>query len=133
SAARKSWEGARRHFVVEAGHFNGLSGGEIVEGEIDGTAAIVPGAFGRISDEDAAFGWRGVPENFGDVPGAVGVVDEDAVAERLEFAKNAEEGFGGGTLKESAGLGIDGRGEEIVGMRITDIQVERGIESDELD
>src|SRR5580700_12253765 len=56
SAARIVGEGTRRHFVISAGHFDGLTGSEIVEREINGTAAIVARAFGRIGDEDFAFG-----------------------------------------------------------------------------
>jgi len=56
SAARIVGEGARRHFVISAGHFDGIAGSEIVEREIDGAAAIVARAFGGIGDEDFAFG-----------------------------------------------------------------------------
>src|SRR5580700_6051535 len=98
SAARIVGEGARRHFIISAGHFDGLAGSEIVECEIDGAAAIVARAFGGIGDEDLAFGGSGVPEDLGDVPGAIGVVYEQAVAEGLEFREGANESFSGGAL-----------------------------------
>src|ERR1700676_4401564 len=77
-------EGTWRHFVVGARHFDGLACFQIVEGEIDGAAAIVARTLRGIGYEDFAFGWRGVPENFGYVPGAIGVVNQQAVAVGLE-------------------------------------------------
>src|SRR5580704_913894 len=34
-------KGARRHFIVSAGHFDGFARGEIVEREVDGATAVV--------------------------------------------------------------------------------------------
>ena len=133
SAAEKRGKRARRHFVVQTWHFDGLTGNEVVESEIDGTAAIVFGAFIRIGDEDFAFGRRDVPENFGDVPGTVRVVDEQPVAQRLKFVENADERFGGGALHKGAGLCVDGRAEEVVGRGIANVEMKSRIENDEFD
>ena len=133
SAAEKRGKGARRHFVVQTWHFDGLTGSDVVESEIDRTAPIVFGAFLWIGDEDFAFGSRDVPEHFGDVPRAVGVVDEQAVAKRLKFVENADESFGGGTLHKGAGLGVDGRAEEVVGRGVANVEMEGRIERGEFD
>src|SRR5689334_21431960 len=133
SAAGIVGVGARRHFVVGAGHFDRLAGFQIVEGEVDGATAIVAGTLRGIGNEDFSFGRRGVPENFGDIPGTVGVVDEQTVAERFELVEDGKESFGGRTLKKGTGLRIDGNAEEVVGCGIANVEVNGGIERGEFD
>lgn len=79
-AAGEVGVGAFAHFVVEGGHFDGLAGFEVVEGDVGGASAIVLRAAGGVGDEVFELGRGGFPEDPGDEPGAVGVVDEDAVA-----------------------------------------------------
>ena len=88
---------------------------------------------GWVGDEDFAFGGSGVPEDFSDVPGAIGVVDEKAVAERLEFVKSADQSFGGGALHERAGLSVDGSAEEIVYRCVADVEMNGGVEGCQFD
>jgi hypothetical protein len=93
----------------------------------------VAGACSRVGDEIVGFGRSGIPENLGDIPGAICIVDQQAISKGLEFAEDAEKGIGGGALEKSTSLGIDRCGEEIVGLRVTDIEVNGGIESSEFD
>ena len=60
-------------------------------------------------------------------------MDDEAVAERAEFAVGAGYGFGCGTLEKGSCLRIDGRPEEVVGRGVADVELEDGIEFDELD
>src|SRR5688572_31399137 len=46
------------------------------EREVDRAAAIVPRAVGRVGHEVPQLARRGVPEHLGDMPGAIGVVDQ---------------------------------------------------------
>src|SRR6267142_2016400 len=78
-------ERSRRHFIVGAGHLDGLAAGEIVKREIHRAPAVVARTLRGIGDEDFAFGGSSLPEDFRDVPGTIGVVDKQTVAERLEF------------------------------------------------
>src|SRR5437879_3007166 len=114
---------SRRHFIVGAGHLNGLAAGESVEREIHGTAAVVALTLSGIGDVDFAFGGSGVPEDFCDIPGTRGVVDQQAVAERLELLLDTQQRFGGGALEKGAGLGIDGRSEKIVRRGVADVEM----------
>lgn len=85
SAAGIVGKRTRGHFVVSAGHLDWFSSCEIVESEIDGAAAIVTGTLCGIGDKDFAFRRGGVPEDFRDIPWAVGVMDQEAVSERFQF------------------------------------------------
>ena len=60
-------------------------------------------------------------------------MDDEAVAERFEFVICANEGFGRGALEKCARLGVDRRAEEVVGGGVTDVELDGGIEGDELD
>src|SRR6266404_2866025 len=126
-------EGTRRHFVVGSGHFDGFASRQVVECEIDGAAAVVARALRGIRNKDFAFRRSGVPENFRDVPRAIGVVDQQAVAEGLEFLLDAEEGIGSGTLQKGAGLRIDGSAEKVVGGGVANIQVNGRIAKGQFD
>lgn len=120
-------------FVVDGGHLDGLAGLQIVQRDIDGAAAVMAGTLGGVGNVVALVFGGGIPEDFGDEPGPVGVVDEKSEAEGAEAAVGAEGGFGGGALEEGAGLGIDGGGEEIVGGGVFDIEAEGAIEGGEVD
>src|SRR5712672_249285 len=133
SAAGIIGKRARGHFVVGAGHLDGFAGFQIVQSEIDGAAAIVSGTLRGIGDEYLTLVGRSVPENLGHVPGAVSVVDEQAVAEVFEMKKRAHESFGCGALKKGAGLRVDRGAEEVVGRRVAGIEVNGGVERCKVD
>ena len=76
---------------------------------------------------------RRVPKDLRDVPGAVAVVDDEAVAQSVEFAVGAEQGFGGGTLEEGSGLRVDGRAEEVVGGGVANVELQVGVDAGEFD
>lgn len=132
-AAGITGPGSFSEFVVDGRHLDGLAGLQIVQSDIDGAAAVVARALGGVGDVVALVFRGGVPEDFGDEPGAVGVVDEESVAVGAETAVGAEGGFGGGALEEGAGLGIDGGGKEVVGGRVLDIEADGGLEGGEVD
>jgi hypothetical protein len=60
-------------------------------------------------------------------------VDEQAVAVGFKAAQRAHQGFGRGTLKEGAGLGVDRRAQEVVFGGVANIEVNVRIERGELD
>src|SRR5258707_11879823 len=76
SAAGIIREGTLGHFIVYAGHLDGLGGFQIVQSEVDGAATIVARALRGVGDEDFAFRWGRVPENFGHVPRTIGVMNQ---------------------------------------------------------
>src|SRR5262245_27953743 len=91
---RPSWvirEGAVGGLVIGADHVDRLARFQIVEREVDGAAAIVTGTLRRVGDENSLVFGRGVPENLVDVPGAVAVVDQQAVALLFQLAVSASE------------------------------------------
>src|SRR3989442_13066983 len=133
SAAGVIGKRARRHFIIGARHFDGSSGRQIIEREIDGTATVVARTLSGISDENPSFGRGGIPEDFRDVPGAVGIVDQQAVAEWSEVPLDAQQSFGRRALKKSASLGVDGRCKKIVRRSVTNVEVNRRIERSEFD
>src|SRR5712671_626113 len=118
----------RGHFVVSAGHLDGFAGFQIVQSEIDGAATIVSRALRGVGDEYLTLVGRSVPENLGHVPGAVSVVNEQAVAETFEMKKSAHKSFGCGALEKGAGLRVDRGAEEVVGRGIADVEVNGGVE-----
>ena len=128
SAARKVGERARGHFVVKAGHLDGLASGQIVERQVHGAAAIMLGALLWIGDKVVIRRRSGIPENLGDIPGAIGVVDQQTVAERLEFLLRSLQSFRGWALHEGASLRVYRRAQEIVGLRVADVEMKFRIE-----
>src|SRR5260370_3019522 len=115
-------EGARRHFVVGSWHFDWFASRQIVESEIGGAAAVVAGALRGIGDEDFPFGRSGIPEYLRDVPRAIGVVDQQAVAEGFEFLLDAQQSFGRWALQKGACLRINGSAEKVVRCGVANIQ-----------
>src|SRR2546429_8722832 len=65
SAAGIIREGARGHFVIGAGHFDGFSSRQIVEGKIDSTATVMAGALGGGGGKKIYFGGGGGPTGRG--------------------------------------------------------------------
>src|SRR5262249_15573508 len=75
-----------------------------------------------------SFGRRGIPKDFRDIPRTVAVVNEEAVAERLEFAESAQERFRGGALQERTGLRVDSHAEGIMSRGVTDVEMNSRIQ-----
>jgi hypothetical protein len=59
-------------------------------------------AFGRIGDELMFVRRRSVPEYLRDIPGAIGIEDQKAVALLQQIALRAQQGFGRGAFQEGA-------------------------------
>ena len=81
-----------------------------------------------IGDEDLLAFRSGIPEHFGDIPRAVSVVDQQAVALRLEASLYPQQRFRGGALQESPGLIVKLRAHKIVGCGIADVQVNGAVQ-----
>src|SRR5882762_2777567 len=128
SSARVESIGALGHFVIDAGHLDGDAGLQIIEGEIDSATSIVPGAICRISDEDALVRRRGIPKDFSDVPGAIGIVDEQAIAKRIQLAACSKQSFGRRALHVRFRLGVDRFTEKIPFAGVANIEMNRAIE-----
>src|SRR6266849_1485383 len=88
----------------------------------------MPRSFRGVGYENFLVSRRGVPENFGHIPRPVGVVNEQAVPERLQLAVSANDRFGGRALHKRAGFGIEDGAEEIVGRRIADFKSDGRVE-----
>src|SRR6266404_1292220 len=114
--------------VIRADHLHRLFGFQIIERQIDGAAAIVPRSFCGIGYENFLVVRRRVPEDFGYVPGAVSIMNEQSVPERLQLAMGANDRFSSRALHKRAGFGIEDGAEEIVGRRIADFKSDGRIE-----
>src|ERR1700730_10729276 len=121
-------ERARRHFVIRAGHLDGLAGLQFVQREIDRAAAIVSRTLRGISDKDLALGRCCVPEKFRYVPGAISVVDQQAVTEGFETKQCAQEGVSRRALEKRASLRVNRRAEEVIGGCVADVEMYAGVE-----
>src|SRR5215467_8141688 len=119
---------ARGHLIIEAHHLGRLPGFQVVQGQVDRAPAVVARALSGIRDEDAFVGWRAVPKHFCDIPGAVGIVDQQAVAHGVQLLMGAQQRFRGGALHESLRLPIKDSAHEIVGRGVADIELDGGIE-----
>src|SRR5437899_2908395 len=87
----------------------------------------------RISDEDALVLGGGIPKDFGDVPGTVRIVDEQAIAERIQLAACSKQSFGCGALHVGFRLGVDRFTEKIAFGSVANIEMNRGIERRKVD
>src|SRR5580658_6874154 len=92
----------------------------------------MPGSGCWVGDKNLFVVWRGFPEYFGHVPGAVAVVDDQAVSLGLELMMGAEERFRSRALKKRTRLGIQRSTQKIVRSRVTHVELDSGIEFDQL-
>src|SRR5271157_4023897 len=76
SASGKRGEGSGRHFIVASGHLARHRGRQIVERKINGATAIVLGAFLRIGHKVVILRRGRSPEDLGDIPGSVRVMNQ---------------------------------------------------------
>ncbi len=90
------------------------------------------GACCRISDENLFVVRRGIPEDFRDVPRPVAIVDKQTVSLSLEFAMGAKQCFRRWPLEKGPRLGVNGRTQKIVRGGVADVELDRGIELDQL-
>ena len=87
----------------------------------------MPRTLRRISHENFFVVGRCVPENFGDIPWPVSIMDEQAIPIRFQLAIRADHGLGGRALHEGARFRIENRAEKVIGCGITDFQSNRRI------
>ena len=132
SAARVVRKRARRHFIIRAWHLDGLSSGQVVKRQVHGATAIVPRALRGVGHEDFSFGWRRVPEDFRNVPGPVGVVDQQAIAKRLQLLQHTQKRLRGRPLKKCPRLRIDGRAQKVVRRGVANVEMNGRIERRQL-
>jgi hypothetical protein len=71
---------------------------------------------------------RGIPEHLGDIPGTVGIENQQAVALLQQLAMRAQHRLRRGTLQESARRRVDRRAQEVVRGRVADVQLDARIE-----
>src|SRR5689334_19003534 len=69
-----------RHLVIQAGHNHWLPGPQVKERQIDGASPIVTRSLFRVRNEDSLVLRGSIPEHPGHIPGAIGIMDEQAVA-----------------------------------------------------
>src|ERR1051325_8432788 len=124
--------GAARHLVVDAGHLDRAPALELVEGEIHRAAPVVARAGGRVGHELVLGRRRRLPEHFREVPGAIRVVDEQAVAHRTQLPMGAHQRLRRGALHEGPRLAVERRAEEVPGGGVADVEPDGGIEPHQL-
>ena len=114
--------------VVGAGHLDLFARLEIVEGEIDGAAAVVARALRRISDELLLVRRRDLPEELRHGPGAVAVEDQEAESLRAQLTADAQEGLSRRPLQEGARLRVDPSAREVVLRRVAYVELDGPVE-----
>ena len=124
--------GALGHLVIAAGHGGRGTGGEVHQVQVHGAAPVVHGALGGIGHVVVVRGRRGVPEDLGDPPGAVAIVDAHPVARAPEGRVHPHQGLGHGALEEGPGLAVDRRVQEVVRGGVADVQLDRGVEGGDI-
>src|SRR5688572_27669271 len=125
--------GTLGHLVIIARHLHRLAGFQFVHRQVHRGAAIVLRAALRIGDEFTLLARRHVPEQLGDGPRAIAVVDEETVAVRGQGAMRAHHRLGRRPLQKRARLLVDWLAEKVVGARVADVELDRRIELHELD
>ena len=123
----------RGHLVIDARHRHGLARAQLVEREIDGAATIVSRALGGIGNEFSERRRRRFPEDLRDPPRAIGIVNQQPIALTRERAVDAQECFSCGPLQVCGRPRVDRRAQEVVGGRVTNVELDRRIELRELD
>src|SRR5882672_1488658 len=114
--------------VIRADHLHRLLRFQIIERQVNGATAVMTRPLGRVGDENLLVVRRGVPENFGDVPGTISIMDEQTVTLRSQLAVDADYGCSGGALHESASFRIEDRPEKVVGGRVADFESDGRVE-----
>src|SRR5579884_2239407 len=90
-------------------------------------------AFFRVGNEGLFVWGSGVPEDFGDIPGPVGVVDKQAESAGFELLRRTSQCFRGRFLQEGFGLLVNRRTEKVVRGGVADIEPDFRIERGEID
>src|SRR6266404_783802 len=114
--------------VIRADHLHRPLRLQVVKRQVNGTTAVMPRSFRGVGYENFLVVRRRVPEDFGYVPGAVSIMNEQSVPERLQLAMGANDRFSSRALHKRAGFGIEDGAEEIVGRRIADFKSDGRIE-----
>ena len=92
----------------------------------------MPGTLFRISHENLLVVGRRFPEYLGYVPGPVTIVDDQTVTLGLELMIRADQRFRGRALQKRPRLGIQRSSQKIIRSRVTHVELDRGIELDQL-
>src|SRR5438876_2318172 len=116
------------HLVISTRHLHGAARGAIEKCQVDSATAVVPRPMSRICDVLMLVRRRGVPEDLRDVPGAIRVVDQQAITFGRERTVNADNGLRRRTLKKCARLLIEWSAEKIVRCCVADVEADRRIE-----
>src|ERR1700722_20132330 len=85
-----------------------------------------------ISDKDLFVVGSGIPKDFRDVPRPIAIVDDQTVSLSLEFAMGAKQGVRRCLLQERPCLSVYGGTQKIVRGRVADVELNCGIELDQL-
>src|SRR5579859_1758441 len=124
--------GTLGHLIVQSHHLGWLAGFQVVQRQVDGAPAVVARALAGVGDEDALVGWCTVPKHFRDVPGPVGVVNQQAVTHGVQLLMRAHQSFGGGALHESTRVRIEDSPHEIVGSSVANVELDGRVERRQL-
>src|SRR5580658_1340837 len=87
----------------------------------------------RIGDKNLLILRYRIPENLGDIPRPVAIMDDQPVSLSLEFAMGAKQGFRRRPLKKGPRLRIYGRTQEIIGGGIADVELDGWVEFHQFD
>src|SRR5580704_6676302 len=90
------------------------------------------GALRRVGDKFLLIVRSRIPENFRDIPRTITIVDDQAISVSCEFAVGPQQCFRRWALKVSTRLRVYRCAEKIVGGGIPDIELDGGIEFDEI-
>jgi len=93
---------SRGHLVVPAGHLDFAAGLKIVQSQIHRATTIVTRSLGRVGDKFMLVRRGSVPEYFGDIPGPIGIENQQTVALLHQFAMGAQQSVRRGALQEGA-------------------------------
>src|SRR5438132_11948091 len=102
------------HLVISTRHLDGAARGAIEKCQVDSATAVVPRPVCGIGDVLMLVRRRGVLEDLRDVPGAIRVVDQQAITFGRERAVNADNALRRRTPEKCALLLIERSAEKIV-------------------
>src|SRR2546425_9753236 len=121
------------HLVILARHFHFLAALQIKQREINGATAIVSRSLLGIGYEDLLVFRRCVPKDFRHIPRPITIVNDETVTLLSQRLIHAHQCFGSRTLQECARLLVNRPPQKVVLRRITNIELDRWIEFNELD
>src|SRR6266571_6467038 len=120
------------HLVILAGHLHFLAALQIKQREINGATAIMSRTLLGIGDEDLLVFRRCIPEDFRYLPRPISVVNNQTITLLPQRLIHAHQRVGSRTLHECARLLVNRPSQKVVLRRITNIELDRWIEFNEL-